>query len=158
PDPAPTKSADPLPPVPEVKVTPTPYVEPKTATSEPKVYCTQGGETLRDIARKTLGNAEEWKVLDKLNPDLRAGCIVPAGTLIRLPGGASAAPVGGQAESESLTPTALTKPTTLKPLPIVRMRKPEAVKVRSPMTGTYECIRDKRGLKLPQDACEQFEK
>src|SRR5207253_8613315 len=114
---------------------------------EAKVYCAQGGETLRDIARKTLGSSEEWLLLDRLNPELRSGSIVPAGTIIRLPGRASAAPVGGQAESEASPPM---KCSSLKPLPIVRLRKPDAGKIPSPMTGSFECKLDaQHSLTLP---------
>lgn len=145
--------------VPAVKVEVTPVAPPKPdpmpTAPEQKVYWAGKGETLRDIARKALGSERRWKELDQLNPTLRAGIVIPSGTMVRLPGDASAAPAGGQAESEVAPPFR----TNLKPLPIVRMRKPDSGKNRIPMTGSFECRLDGRyGLTLPKEVCEQLDR
>jgi MraZ protein len=132
---------------------PTPTVAPPKTDNTP--YHAADGETLRSIAKKVLGTEERWREIEKLNPELRARTIVPAGTLVRLPGCDTPAPVGGQAEAEDITPATR---SGIKPLPVVRAR-PEAGKGGLPMTGSYECKIDAtHGLVLPKAVCEQVGK
>jgi len=46
-----------------------------------------GGETMQDIARRTMGNTLAWSEIYRLNPSLNpsAATPIPAGTLLRLP-------------------------------------------------------------------------
>jgi nucleoid-associated protein YgaU len=56
-------------------------------------YRVQGqGETMREIARATLGSAERWSEIYKLNPDYRPEFRVPGGTALRLPSDARVDP------------------------------------------------------------------
>jgi nucleoid-associated protein YgaU len=43
------------------------------------------GETMREIARATLGTGERWAEIYKLNPTFRPEYRVPGGTMLRLP-------------------------------------------------------------------------
>jgi nucleoid-associated protein YgaU len=45
---------------------------------------TEGGESIRDIARKVYGNEDAWKKLWELNPDLDPTRAIPNGTTVRL--------------------------------------------------------------------------
>jgi hypothetical protein len=54
-----------------------------------KTYRVQdGGETMQDIARRNLGNAQTWIEIYRLNPQLNPNATTPIaeGTLLRLPG------------------------------------------------------------------------
>jgi hypothetical protein len=58
------------------------------ASSTPKTYrVAAGGESLQDIARKTLGRPQNWGEIYQMNPQLSANPAlpIPAGTLLRLP-------------------------------------------------------------------------
>jgi nucleoid-associated protein YgaU len=50
------------------------------------------GETMREIARKQLGNGERWNEIARLNPSYRPEYQVPAGTVLQLPGDAKPTP------------------------------------------------------------------
>ena len=49
-----------------------------------------GGESMLDIARRTLNNPQAWNTIYQLNPSLNANAAapIPAGTLLRVPGDA----------------------------------------------------------------------
>lgn len=51
-----------------------------------------GGETMQEIARRTLGNTQAWSEVYRLNPSLNPSATtpIPAGTLLRLPSEARA--------------------------------------------------------------------
>jgi nucleoid-associated protein YgaU len=55
-----------------------------TGTDEYKVTA-EAGETIREIARKALGDPNGWKKLWDLNPGLDPTQPIPAGTTLRLP-------------------------------------------------------------------------
>jgi MraZ protein len=140
---------------PSVLVPATPADAEEKPEAQKNVYWAKQPETLREIARKTLGSGDRWKELDKLNPELRSGAVVPSGTMVRLPGEGTP-PAGGQAEAEFTAPIK----SGLKPLPIVRWHRPENSETnRGPFTGSHECKTDeKHGLTLPKDVIEQLGK
>jgi hypothetical protein len=47
------------------------------------------GETMREIARATLGNADRWSEIYNLNRDYKPEFRVPGGTVLRMPGDAN---------------------------------------------------------------------
>lgn len=53
------------------------------ATDEYKVTA-DGGESIRDVARKALGDANAWKKLYELNPSVDPTVPLPTGTVLRL--------------------------------------------------------------------------
>jgi MraZ protein len=166
----PSKWNDPNPPAtkPETKVAPASHAEPTPATpstvagseheakalpGEPplapapgpvQIYRVRGAESLRDIARRTLGNAERWTDLHKLNPALKTDSPLRSDTVVRLPADACV-------QADDAEP--------VKPLPALRP-KPVAVKAKVlPLTGTFQCSLDeKHGLTLPRAIRDQFAK
>src|SRR5262249_44618752 len=64
------------------------------ATTPPTVsyQVAASGETMREIARKQLGNGERWNEIARLNPSHRPEYQVPAGTVLPLPGDAKPTP------------------------------------------------------------------
>jgi MraZ protein len=101
------------------------------------------GETMRDIARRTLGAGERWTDVYKLNPSIHPEDSLKAGTVVHLP-------------SDACMPA--DELAGLKPLPAMRPKtataKPKAVMA---LTGTYPCnIDDKRGITLPRAVRDQF--
>ncbi|HKB39312.1 MAG TPA: LysM peptidoglycan-binding domain-containing protein, partial [Gemmataceae bacterium] len=58
---------------------------PIAARENPVYTVPEGGETLRDIAQKTLGNGEYWRYIYDLNSSLNPAEKLPAGTKLRLP-------------------------------------------------------------------------
>jgi len=65
-----------------------PGVRPVPSTGGYKTYRVRdGGETMQDIARRTLNNPNAWADVYRLNPTLNpsAAVPIPAGTLLRLP-------------------------------------------------------------------------
>lgn len=63
-------------------------VKPIPSTGGYKTYRVRdGGETMQDIARRTLKNVNGWADVYRLNPTLNpsAAVPIPAGTLLRLP-------------------------------------------------------------------------
>jgi len=101
------------------------------------------GETMRDIARRTLGAGERCTDVYKLNPNLHPEDSLSAGTQVHLPPDACL-PVE---EVEGL-----------KPLPAMRPKTAEAKpKTVLALTGTYPCnIDDKRTITLPRAVREQL--
>jgi hypothetical protein len=57
---------------------------PTSRTDEYKVTA-EAGEMIRDVARKALGNADSWRKISSLNPDLDPTLPIPAGTVVKLP-------------------------------------------------------------------------
>ena len=45
----------------------------------------EGGENIRDIARKVYGDAKAWKRIYDMNPSIDPTEPVPAGTTLRMP-------------------------------------------------------------------------
>jgi MraZ protein len=103
-----------------------------------------GGETIQEVARRTLGASERWMEIQKFNPGLKAGATIAAGTLVRLPAEAC---VAASEEIEAI-----------KPLPAMRPKStPAIVKKLLPLTGTYPCtIDDKHVLTLPKALRDQL--
>lgn len=64
-----------------------PSVAPTMLTSRSAVIYTvsEPGEMLRDIARKTLGNGEQWRVIYDMNRSINPAERIPGGTRLRLP-------------------------------------------------------------------------
>jgi division/cell wall cluster transcriptional repressor MraZ len=102
-----------------------------------------GGESLRDIARRTLGSSDRWTDVHKLNPSLGADGVIGEGTLVRLPADACVPDDGVE---------------SVKPLPGMRPKavpgKPKSV---MPLTGTFPCtLDDKKALTLPRAIRDQL--
>jgi MraZ protein len=100
------------------------------------------GETMRGIAKHTLGTSERWNEIARLNPHLSADATLPEATVVRLPADACI-----QDEVE-----------LVKPLPSMRPKatptKPKAV---PPLTGTFPCnLDDKKVMVLPKAIREQL--
>jgi MraZ protein len=138
----------------------------KPSAPDTPLYKVRGkGETLREIARRTLGSGDRWRQIYRLNPDLQPELIVPSGKYVLLPADAKVdaakcdGPMeGGQAESEHTGPS---KPdvTAVRPLPVVRPHRPQmSEKSLAPLTGTYSCQLDTRSLVLPKEVAEQLGK
>jgi hypothetical protein len=67
--------------------TPAPPPASAVRVDTPSTYRVVGnGEMIRDIARRTLGNAERWPEIYRLNPNIDPKEAVPAGSELRLPG------------------------------------------------------------------------
>jgi transcriptional regulator MraZ len=156
----PPLQSDRVPPPSPVQVTqPMPWVSP-TPPGTPLYKVHGKGESLRDIAQRTLGNGDRWPEIYKLNPDLQPSLIVPSGREVRLPAEAQVlmeGPAGSQAEAEeSPVPSPV---AGVRPLPVVRRRVKEvAVKSVEPLTGTYTCLLQDRSLVLPKAVCAQIGK
>ncbi len=105
-----------------------------------------GGETIQEVARKTLGTSERWQEIKKLNPSLaiKAGEGLAPGTLVRLP-------------AEACVSTA-DEIEAIKPLPAMRPKSvPAVAKKVLPLTGTFPCtIDEKHMLTLPKGLRDQL--
>jgi MraZ protein len=137
---------------------PTGQAESSPPTPAPTYKVGDKGETLREIAKRTLGSEGRWTEIDKLNPELRSESVVPAGKVVRLPVDAHVGGnVPGGAETQGMPPT---KALSVRPLPVVRPKKAETkASVSAPLTGTYSCkLEDKRSLVLPKEVCAQLDK
>jgi MraZ protein len=101
------------------------------------------GETMRDIARRTLGAGERWTDVYKLNPSIHPEDSLNVGAVVHLP-------------SDACMPA--DELAGLKPLPAMRPKTATAKpKVVMALTGTYPCnIDDKRGITLPRAVRDQF--
>jgi MraZ protein len=107
-------------------------------------YRARSGETLLSIARLTLGAAERWSDIHKLNPGLKPDAPLPAGAVVRLPADACL-PSRDEAEA-------------VKPLPCLRPKvapgKPRAL---LPLTGTFPVnLDDHMVMTLPKAIREQL--
>ena len=146
-----TRLATPPSPADPIKVT-SPAIVQASQVGEPPLagmgplqsYRVRGnGETMRDIARHTLGTGERCTEVYKLNPGLHAEDTLAAGTVVHLPSDACL-PVE---EVEGLKPLPAMRPTTAP-------AKPRAVMA---LTGTYPCnLDDKRTITLPRAVRDQF--
>src|SRR5262249_49691843 len=99
----------------------------------------------RTLARKTLGSAERWGDIHKLNPSIAGpDAIIPPGTVVRLPGDAC---VSDDGES-------------VRPLPTLRPRGAPRVRAVLPLTGTYPLTLDAQGalkvMTLPRTILSQL--
>jgi MraZ protein len=99
------------------------------------------GETIREIARKTLGNVDRWEDVVKLNPSMKPDAQLTEGVVVRLP-------------AEACIPTEEVE--TVKPLPV--LRKPNAARAKAlPLMGTYPCnLDEKHTIALPKSIREQL--
>lgn len=99
-------------------------------------YHAHGSETLRDIARRTLGSGERAADLHKLNPAIKMDEPLSSGATVRLPADACV-----QADETE----------TVKPLPVLHAKPTPAKAKALPLTGTYQCSLDEKGqLTLPR--------
>jgi MraZ protein len=131
--------------------TPGPEHEARSQPGEPplapapgpvQIYHVHGSETLQDIARRTLGSAERWPDLHKLNPTLKTDAPLSSGTAVRLPGDACV-------QTDDSEP--------VKPLPTLRAKAPPAKTKVLPLTGTFLCNLDEKGqLTLPRALRDQL--
>jgi MraZ protein len=119
--------------------------EPPLAPSPGPVqtYQVRTPETMRDLARRTLGAADRWTDIHKLNPLLKPETPLAAGTVIRLPGDACVSADEGE---------------PVKPLPSMHPKAgPARPKVVLPLTGTYPAnLDDKKTMTLPAGIREQL--
>jgi MraZ protein len=132
------------PPVESAETHPLPGEPPLAPSPGPvQTYQVHTPETMRDLARRTLGAAERWTDIHKLNPLLKPETTLAAGTVIRLPGDACVS----ADESEPV-----------KALPAMHPRAgPARPKVVLPLTGTYPAnLDDKKTMTLPAGIREQL--
>jgi MraZ protein len=132
------------PPAPTVSgpVTAAQLIEPAPAAQGCKQYRVRGpGETLKSIARTTLGSSERWVEVQRLNPTLSPDAVIGPGAEVRLPADA-----------------VVSDEEPLKPLPSVRTRMPvHRPKALLPLTGTFQVtLDDQRTLVLPREVREQL--
>src|SRR5262249_54833890 len=101
----------------------------------------RGGETFKTLAHRTLGSAERWGDIHKLNPAFPPDAIITVGSFVLLPPDAAITE-----ESDAV-----------RPLPSLRARtttKPRAV---LPLTGTYvTMLDDSKTLALPKAILSQL--
>jgi MraZ protein len=119
-------------------------------------------ETLRDIARRTLGSEGRWQEIDRLNPGLAGHLIIPSGKVLEMPVDARVdGNTSGDSETQDARPSkAASGASSVRPLPVVRARTvaPPA-SVLLPLTGTFTCkLDDRHGLVLPREVWEQLGK
>jgi MraZ protein len=103
----------------------------------------RGGETMADIARHALGDAQRWEDIQKLNPALVPSATLPEGMQLRLPADACVAAEGVEA---------------LQPLPSLRpVTAPSKPRVVLPLTGTYVGnLDEKKTITLPKAIRDQL--
>lgn len=100
------------------------------------------GETIRLIARRTLGSSDRWTEVSRLNPSLQTERGLTPGTLVKLPADATLMPE----EME-----------VVKPLPMVRQKTTPTKAKLTPLTGTYLGQFDgQKMLTLPRVLREQL--
>jgi MraZ protein len=98
-------------------------------------------ETLPDIARRMLGNADRVTEILRLNPELKSDAVLSFGTSVRLP-------------ADACIPE---DPDAVKPLPSLRPKSAPAKPKVMPLTGTYPCnLDDRKILTLPKAIREQL--
>jgi MraZ protein len=106
------------------------------------VYQVRGaGETMREIARRTLGGEDRWADVYRLNPSMQPDGVITAGASVKLPADAC-----------------IHDDDAVQPLPTMRPkaapRKPKAV---LPLTGTFAAnLDDKKTLLLPRAIRDQL--
>jgi nucleoid-associated protein YgaU len=60
-------------------------VKPLPPDSTPVYRVHDGGEMIREVARRTLGNGDRWTEIYQLNPRFDPKELIPAGSTLRLP-------------------------------------------------------------------------
>ena len=65
--------------------TPAPVISPVSNFNDEYRVRAEGGENIRDIARKVYGDAKAWKRIYDMNPSIDPTEPVPAGTTLRMP-------------------------------------------------------------------------
>jgi MraZ protein len=143
------------PPPPTAAVAPAPITKPMPpASAEPPLapdtkgplqtyHVKHASETMRDIARRTLGTADRWSDVHRLNPALKPEEALAAGTVVKLPPDACLPADDGE---------------VVRPLPVMRPQAPPAKpKELAPLTGTYlGNLDDKQAMTLPKALREQL--
>jgi MraZ protein len=107
-----------------------------------QTYKVRGNETMRDIAQRTLGSADRWSDIHKLNPMLKPDIVLASGTTVRLPGEACI----------------VDDPEPLKPLPVMHPKAgPAKPRVVLPLTGTFPAnLDDHKVMTLPAGIRDQL--
>lgn len=107
------------------------------------VYHVHAAETMKEIARRTLGNVERWVEIHKLNPRLGPDATLMAGAVVRLPGDACV-------QGEDIE--------AIKPLPVMHPKaSPAKAKTVLPLTGTYAAnLDDSKTMTLPPAIRDQL--
>jgi division/cell wall cluster transcriptional repressor MraZ len=121
-----------------------PSIEPPLAPVPGPVVSYQvraGGETMREIARQTLGGEDHWQDVHRLNPSLQPDQVITAGLTIKLPADAC-----------------IHSDDVLQPLPTMHPKAaPHKAKAALPLTGTYAInLDDKKALLLPRAIRDQL--
>jgi division/cell wall cluster transcriptional repressor MraZ len=100
-----------------------------------------GGETMRDIAKHTLGGENRWAEVHRLNPALQADQVIDEGAQVRLPADAC-----------------VHEDSTVQPLPAMWPKAtPQKAKAVLPLTGTFTVnLDDKHGMLLPRVIRDQL--
>jgi MraZ protein len=134
-------TTDGLPPTAEL---PRASIEPPLAPAPGPVLSYQvraGGETMRAIARRTLGGDDHWPDVHRLNPSLQPDGIIAAGATVKLPADAC-----------------INDDDTVHPLPTMHPKAtPHKVKAVLPLTGTFAVnLDDKKTLLLPRAIRDQL--
>jgi nucleoid-associated protein YgaU len=70
----------------------TPVKSLPSAQSTPLYRVHEGGETMYEIARRTLGNGARWTEISRLNPRFDPKEVIPAGSTLQLPKDAHVSP------------------------------------------------------------------
>jgi division/cell wall cluster transcriptional repressor MraZ len=114
-----------------------------TASVQTYVVSSPSGETLRDVARRTLGASERWEEIARLNPTCKPDGVLARGYVVRLP-------------ADACIPTEDVE--AVKPLPPLRSKAEEKKgKDVQPLTGTFPCnLDDHKQLTLPRAIREQL--
>lgn len=136
-----TPAPSPLPPEPMTKA---PSTEPPLAPSPGPVVVYQvrgAGETMREIARRTLGGEDRWPDVHRLNPALQPDSVINAGASVKLPADAC-----------------IHDDDSVQPLPTMHPKAaPHKAKVVLPLTGTFAAnLDDKKTLLLPRAIRDQL--
>jgi division/cell wall cluster transcriptional repressor MraZ len=100
-----------------------------------------GGETMREIARRTLGGENRWTDIHRLNPALPPEEIIQTSATVKLPADAC-----------------IRDDDSIQPLPSMRPKAaPQKSKPVLPLTGTFSAnLDDKRILLLPKAIRDQL--
>jgi MraZ protein len=120
-----------------------PPLAPSSAGPVQTYQVKRDSETMRSIARETLGGGDRWPEIHRLNPSLKSDDVLHSGMVVRLPADACIQP-------EELE--------TVQPLPVMRPKAPPArPKAVQPLTGTFACnLDDKRTVLLPRAIRDQL--
>ncbi|MGL4555514.1 MAG: hypothetical protein ACRC33_30465, partial [Gemmataceae bacterium] len=138
--PAPTPA--PVPPAGFVPDAPRSMSAPVTPVSVIVYKVKAPGLTFRTLARWSLGTAERWADIARLNPAYGAEAVFTVGTALTLPGDARVNEI-----DEGLTP-----------LPSLRARPAPRPRAALPLTGTFPVGMDGRTVTLPAAVLEQLGK